>query len=310
MKLITFSLFGDAELYCRGAVENARLAKEIYPDWVARFYVADDVPKKYTEQIRSHGAQVVMRERRNTYDGLRWRFAPLMERDVEAWVSRDCDSRLNWREKAAVDEWLRTDKSLHIMRDAYNHTYPIMAGMFGIQNTLFHARYGKINLVGPSLQLDFLKHMGLKIVTDYGVFKVYIRLLLNSFLKNENADNREGDQTLLQQTIWNIAIHDHLCHDHWNNNAPVGQPTTQPEDTIFWEQAFGVGLIKYVTTRSLKPSGSYPPGQDSRPFPPHKPMQYGLYVGQTIDENNNIILDIATKWEYELRGIPFGSKSV
>ena len=30
MKLITFSLFGDNPLYCVGAVENARLAKEIY----------------------------------------------------------------------------------------------------------------------------------------------------------------------------------------------------------------------------------------------------------------------------------------
>ena len=45
MNLITFSLFGDNPLYCQGAVENARLAKEIYPDWTARFYVAQDVPE-------------------------------------------------------------------------------------------------------------------------------------------------------------------------------------------------------------------------------------------------------------------------
>ena len=44
MNLITFSLFGDNPLYCVGAVENARLAKEIYPEWIARFYVAQDVP--------------------------------------------------------------------------------------------------------------------------------------------------------------------------------------------------------------------------------------------------------------------------
>ena len=37
MQLITFSLFGDKPLYCVGAVENARLAKEIYPDWTAWF---------------------------------------------------------------------------------------------------------------------------------------------------------------------------------------------------------------------------------------------------------------------------------
>jgi hypothetical protein len=190
------------------------------------------------------------------------------------------------------------------MRDAHNHTYPIMAGMFGINNTLFHARYGKINLTEPSLNLDFVKHAGLKIITDYNTFKIYVRLLLNAFLKNENSDTREGDQNLLQQTVWNIAINDHLCHDHWNNNAPVGQPTMRLGDTISPDKAFGVGLIKYVTTRSLKPSGSYPPGQDSRPFPLHEPIEYGLYVGQTIDGNNNVKMDMATRWEYELRGIP------
>ena len=59
MKLITFSLFGDNPLYCVGAVENARLAKEIYPDWVARFYVAQDVPENYIEQIEGYGGEVV-----------------------------------------------------------------------------------------------------------------------------------------------------------------------------------------------------------------------------------------------------------
>ena len=54
MKLITFSLFGDNPLYCVGAVENARLAKEIYPDWTARFYVAQDVPSMYLDAIEEY----------------------------------------------------------------------------------------------------------------------------------------------------------------------------------------------------------------------------------------------------------------
>ena len=56
MRLITFSLFGDKPLYCVGAVENARLAKEIFPDWTARFYVAKDVPKHYLNQIEVQSA--------------------------------------------------------------------------------------------------------------------------------------------------------------------------------------------------------------------------------------------------------------
>ena len=51
MRLITFSLFGDNPLYCQGAVENANIARVIYPEWTPRFYVAQDVPEHYIEEI-------------------------------------------------------------------------------------------------------------------------------------------------------------------------------------------------------------------------------------------------------------------
>ena len=87
MRLITFSLFGDDPLYCVGAVENARLAKQIYPGWIARFYVAKDVPQHYLNQIKSYGGEVIVCDRKNAYDGLNWRFRPLNEPDVHYWIS-------------------------------------------------------------------------------------------------------------------------------------------------------------------------------------------------------------------------------
>ncbi|MFZ2167327.1 MAG: hypothetical protein WAV50_00485 [Minisyncoccia bacterium] len=304
MKLITFSLFGNQEIYCKGAVENARLAQELYPGWVARFYIADDVPEAYIRQIAAHGAQVVRCERKNAYDGLLWRFRTLTEDDIEVWVSRDCDSRLSPREKAAVDEWLATNKSLHVMRDAYNHTYPIMAGMFGIQNTLFHTRYGKLDFENRPALTWHIFIFELTHITDCTTLRCYLRSFKHLALRLFGfANDRESDQTILEQTVWKMALHDHLCHDHWNNTVPAGRPTTQPGDTIFPDKAFGVGLVNYVTHKSLKPKGSYPEGQDSRPFPPHKPMVYGIYVGQRIDEYNQPIMNTDTRWEYELRGI-------
>ena len=38
MKLITFSLWGQDPKYLVGAIRNAELASEIYPDWICRFY--------------------------------------------------------------------------------------------------------------------------------------------------------------------------------------------------------------------------------------------------------------------------------
>ena len=73
MRLITFSLFGDNPLYCQGAVENAKIARVIYPEWTPRFYVAQDVPENYIEEILDYGAEVVRCQKLNSYDGLNWR---------------------------------------------------------------------------------------------------------------------------------------------------------------------------------------------------------------------------------------------
>jgi hypothetical protein len=63
--------------------------------------------------------------------GMFWRFLVADDPEVDAWVVRDSDSRLNAREKAAVDEWLASGASIHVMRDHPNHKRPINAGMFG-----------------------------------------------------------------------------------------------------------------------------------------------------------------------------------
>ena len=270
MRLITFSLFGDKPLYCVGAVENARLAKEIFPDWTARFYVAKDVPKHYLNQIEGYGGEVVLCERKNAYDGLNWRFRPLNEPDVHYWISRDADSRLSWRERKAVDEWIESDKAAHLLRDAVNHGYTIMAGMFGINNKIFHSKYGLMNL------------------------------------DNANANYREADQTLLQDVLWPLIVNDHLCHDHWRHSKVVGQPTYQKGDHVHPDQAYGVGLINYIERDVYRILPEiYPEGQDSRPFPTHEPMEYGIFIGQIIDADNKPVINTDVRWEYELRGLSY-----
>ena len=53
-KIISFSLWGDSPFYIDGAYKNIELAKEIYPDWICRFYVASkNTPEEVTEKLRS-----------------------------------------------------------------------------------------------------------------------------------------------------------------------------------------------------------------------------------------------------------------
>jgi hypothetical protein len=147
-----------------------------------------------------------------------------------------------------------------------------MAGMFGVNNRLFHERYGKINL-----EVNY-------------------------------SDNREDDQTVLHNVIWPKIIYDHLCHDYWNHTKPIGNPTYQEGDTCHYDNAYGgCGLMNYVTgvVKQHHPY-LYLPEQDNRPFPEHDPMEYGIFVGQIIDEDNKPVINMASRWEYELRALPYG----
>tara|TARA_R100000951_G_scaffold86008_3_gene73729 strand:+ start:184 stop:852 length:669 start_codon:yes stop_codon:yes gene_type:complete len=132
MKLITFSLWGQDPKYLIGAIRNAELAKEIYPDWRCRFYVGQSVPSQIIIQLENFdNVDVVQRPEFGDWRGMFWRFLSASEEGVDVMISRDTDSRLNIREKAAVDEWLASDKKLHIMRDHPHHGYPILGGMWG-----------------------------------------------------------------------------------------------------------------------------------------------------------------------------------
>ena len=60
-----------------------------------------------------------------------WRFLPLMDPTVDQLMPRDCDSIVTLREVAAVNQWLESKATFHIMRDHQYHCdleYPILGG--------------------------------------------------------------------------------------------------------------------------------------------------------------------------------------
>jgi len=134
VKLITFSLWGTDLKYLVGAQRNADLAEEIYPDWTCRFYVAESVPFSFVRDLEGrNNCEVLYKRGFGDWTSMFWRFEPASENNVDVMISRDTDSRLNTREKAAVDAWLASDKGFHIMRDHPWHKYPVLGGMWGVK---------------------------------------------------------------------------------------------------------------------------------------------------------------------------------
>ena len=126
-KLISFSLWGDNDKYTIGAIKNSFLAKIIYPDWICRFYIGESVPEGIIYVLeRLDNVEVIRMKEMGDWTGMFWRFLPASDESVDIFLSRDCDSRLSYREKLCVDEWLKSDKNFHSIRDHQAHDIPIM----------------------------------------------------------------------------------------------------------------------------------------------------------------------------------------
>lgn len=133
---ISFSVFGSEKKYLLGAIKNAEMAREIYPQWQTIFYVDSLISDSFLNKLDLLGAKVVLRDLSASPCGVFWRFEAVRLPDAEAVIFRDTDSRLTLREASAVQEWLVSKSELHAMRDHPFHSSWILAGMWGARGNL------------------------------------------------------------------------------------------------------------------------------------------------------------------------------
>jgi hypothetical protein len=129
-KIFSLSTFGNDPRYVQGAIRQYQLAREMMPEWEFRLYT--DNPTAYTDIER--GANIIPM---SSGYGVFWRFLPLFESPDNVTVVRDSDSRITHREVRAVEEWLASDKTFHVIKDHWaHHQFPVMAGLFGVKGAL------------------------------------------------------------------------------------------------------------------------------------------------------------------------------
>lgn len=133
---VSFSLFGKDPFYCLGAIENIKLCPIIYSGWSPVVYVDNQVPSYVCKELMDGGALVIQGGDYLSRNKRAWRFAAVLISDAERVIFRDTDSRINLREKACVQKWMNSHKTLHIMRDHPYHANWIMAGMWGVDASI------------------------------------------------------------------------------------------------------------------------------------------------------------------------------
>ena len=74
------------------------------------------------------GSVPVTSEELYKFEPLNWRYLAMLDPAVDMLMSRDADSEIISREVAAVNQWLDSDYTFHVMRDHPDHAITIMAG--------------------------------------------------------------------------------------------------------------------------------------------------------------------------------------
>lgn len=155
VKVISFSLWGDKPIYNVGAIKNVELVHKFYPEFECWFYIHQpSVPINTIEELQKYNNVKIILKYGDllTSKPMMWRFEAIDVPEIEIMISRDTDTRILLREQLAVEEWLKTDKIFHIMRDHPYHLYPIQGGMFGIKKN--NKIPSMCNLINNYKQID------------------------------------------------------------------------------------------------------------------------------------------------------------
>ena len=191
-RVISFGLYGTKDKYTIGAINNAEMVNIYFPGWKCRFYVTSDVPPEVITKLKGLGAEIEEIPTGMGYSsGMFWRFLVAGDPKVDRYIIRDVDSRLNARDRLAVEDWIDSKVKFHVIRDHVNHCLVMNGGMWGgVKGAL------------PNIKADIL---------DWS-----------------SRDEYTADLKFLEKVIWPEIKEQHIAHDSYCCDR---YPSTKPFPT-------------------------------------------------------------------------------
>jgi hypothetical protein len=211
-KIVSYCLFGNNPRYTVNAFVNAELCKTFYSDWICRMYHDSSVPNHILTKLAQQNVELIYADGRNHYRRM-WRFYAYDDADI--FISRDIDSYITEREKSAVDEWLNSSASLHIMRDHPHHKNKIQAGMFGIKKT------NKLNNLKQKCLEYSNKSTNHLSMDEKFLDNIYPLFLNDMIVHDDNNFHKDAN------TIWKVKVQKTDEHGQF-----VGRPQYPPSINI------------------------------------------------------------------------------
>lgn len=134
MRAFSFCVYGpQSAKYHGGMLENLKTIQKHFPDWVVYVYLGNDTISLFVAKLLRY-RQVRLRHVGTTGPILMMhRFLAIDDPDVELMVVRDADSRVHMRDRWAIEEFVKSDKKAHSIRDHPYHFTQILGGLWGLK---------------------------------------------------------------------------------------------------------------------------------------------------------------------------------
>jgi len=191
VNVISFCLYSpENPKYYIGLLENIFLIGKYFPDWKVYIYYAPDVTEQMVNHLKSCSSVVLRETGKLGPINMIHRFYAIDEPDVELMLVRDADSRVHWKDRWAIREFINHPEFIaHTIRDNIEHTAAMMGGLWGIR-----------------------KSAGLSIRDEYSSYKE----------DREKGHRHAHDQNFLGDVIYPKVVSHMLVH-YSNNRRKIGE---------------------------------------------------------------------------------------
>jgi hypothetical protein len=211
MKVFSFCLYGPFNpKYYVGMIENIHLIHKHFPEWSIFIYLGADVDQS-TVNVLSSAPRVILRWTNELgAKNMIHRFFAIDEPGVELMMVRDADSRIHWRDRWAIRQFVNSSFIGHAIRDNPHHLTRLMGGLWGMR-----------------------KGAGIHIRTEYEAYK-----------HNPVVIGLAHDQDFLSVRIYPSLLKNLLVH--LGHKGPAGLDELCVEFPFPEEEEFYCGKVEYV----------------------------------------------------------------
>ena len=135
MNVFSFCLYGPYNpRYYPCMLENIQLIRRHFPDWYIFIYLGSDVTSEFIVKLQT--PHVILHFTGKTgIENMIERFYAIDDPSVDLMVVRDADSRVHWRDRWAIMDFVNSPFVAHTIRDHKEHSASLMGGLWALRKS-------------------------------------------------------------------------------------------------------------------------------------------------------------------------------